>query len=213
VPDPSNTPIPSDREAVPSLREQQRPGPQPSLTTEEADRVERARNATERQKRGGEEDVRYQKRSVLVTLLAIAASVCVVLVSPGAASILLRKPAGAGLTIQKLETSLRSVKDMCAKQRLGITTRYAVFAAAMLLAVMGLSRFASAVERVAPHRLDFAVSMAIFFATTVVLGLFAVRMRWLLFRPMGRVEWMMNCMACGIGVAVSFGMNYRRYWR
>ena len=54
------------------------------------------------------------------------------------------------------------------------------------------------------------VGMTVAVLTTVVLGLFAARLKMEIFRPAGRLDWMMNGMSFAVGAILGLAMNWKR---
>lgn len=143
---------------------------------------------------------------------ALAVTVLVIAAAPGALPVLSRRARSwDALKIEAVENACASAREAWFSSRRAVTRKYLAFAAALLLAVGGISVSSGAVQRFAPAAFGFVVNLALAVATTAVLGLFAVRLKLVMFQSAGRLDWMMNAMALGAGVVAGLIMNYRKH--
>jgi hypothetical protein len=147
----------------------------------------------------------------LVTTVALTVAVLVTLACPRGASFLTGRSPDSVPQVAAVEAVLNRVHDRWTATRRSFAVNATVFTAVVVVAALAWMRTSTATLRWAPSGLDSAASLILTVASTIVVALFAVRLRHVLFATMSQqIDWMMNSFACATGVIVTLLAHWRR---
>ncbi len=145
-------------------------------------------------------------------LQLFAALITLVVIAVGTAGLpqLTRNRVKAVPKIAPLENVVEKLHDQWFSERRTTNANYAVFLSLLAMAVLAAWQTSRAALDVTGQSGSSTLGLCLAVLTTVALGLFAARLRMEIFRPAGRLEWMMNGMSFAGGVLSGLVMNWRR---
>ena len=109
-----------------------------------------------------------------------------------------------------IEETIAKAHTRWLSKRRSTNANYLVFIAFMGIAVLAVWQAADALQNVTGQPSGSIVGVTVAVLSTVVLGLFAARLKMEIFRPAGRLDWMMNGMSFAAGVILGVAMNWKR---